>query len=123
MNVFRRFLCSTEFQTKFMRADNGTNYVGANNLLKREIQMALATIQDSHDLNSKMNEWEVKWEFGTPEASHHGGIYKQQIRNLKKALTGFPELYLRNTTNDNILTCCKRAEYIINCQPLTKPIR
>ena len=58
MNVFCRFLCSTGFRTKFMRTCNGTNYVGANNLLKRDVQMALTTIQDSRDLNSKMDEWE-----------------------------------------------------------------
>ena len=120
MNVFRRFLCSTGFRTKFMRTDNGTNYVGANNLLKREVQMALTTIQGSRDFKSKMDEWEVEWEFGTPEASHHGGIYERQIRNLRKALAGFPELYPRNPTDDDILTCCKMAEYIINCRPLTK---
>ena len=67
-----------------------------------------------------MDEWEVVWEFGTPEVSHHGGIYKRQIRNLRKALAGFPELYTRNPTNDDILTCCKMAEYFINCRPLTK---
>ena len=120
MNVFRRFLCSIGFRTKFMRTDNGTNYVGANNLLKREVQMALTTIQGSRDFKSKMDEWEVEWEFGTPEASHHGGIYERQIRNLRKALAGFPELYLRNPIDDDILTCCKMAEYIINCRPLTK---
>ena len=98
-----------------MRTDNETNYVGANNLLKREVQMALTTIQGSRDFKSKMDEWEVEWEFGTPEASHHGGIYERQIRNLRKALAGFPELYPRNLTNDDILTCCKMAEYIINC--------
>ena len=52
MNVFRRFLCSTGFRTKFMRTDNGTNYVGANNLLKTEVQMALTTIQGSRDFKS-----------------------------------------------------------------------
>ena len=120
MNVFCRFLCSTGFRTKFMRTDNGTNYVGANNLLKREVQITLITIQDSRDLNSKMDKWEVEWEFGTPEASHHGVMYERQIRNLRKALTGFSELYPPNPTDDDILTCCKMAEYIIYCRPLTK---
>ena len=72
-----------------MRTDNGTNYVGANNLLKREVQMALTTNQDSRDLKSKMDEWEVEWKFKTPEASHYGGIYERQICNLKKVLADF----------------------------------
>ena len=107
INVFRRFLCSTGFRTKLMRTDNETNYVGANNLLKKEVQMGLTTTQDSRDLNSKIGELEVEWEFGIPEVSHHGGIYERQIRNLRKAFAGFLEVYPRNPTDDNTLTCCK----------------
>ena len=120
LNAFRRFLCSTGFRTKFMRTDNGTNYVGANNQLKKEVQTSLAQFQSSNYAQNKMDEWEVEWEFGPPEASHHGGIYERQIRNIRKALAALPDLYTRNPTDDDLLTCCKMAEYIINCRPLTK---
>ena len=120
LNAFRRFLCSTGFRTKFMRTDNGTNYVGANNVLKREVQTSLAQLQPSNYAQNKMDEWEVEWEFGPPEASHHGGIYERQIRTIRKALAALPDLHTRSPTEDDLLTCFKMAEYIINCRPLTK---
>ena len=120
LNAFRRFLCSTGFRTKFMRTDNGTNYVGANNVLKREVQTSLAQLQPSKYAQNKMDEWEVEWEFGPPEASHHGGIYERQIRTIRKALAALPDLHTRSPTEDDLLTCFKMAEYIINCRPLTK---
>ena len=120
LNAFRRFLCSTGFRTKFMRTDNGTNYDGANNVLKREVQTSLAQLQPSKYAQNKMDEWEVEWEFGPPEASHHGGIYERQIRTIRKALAALPDLHTRSPTEDDLLTCFKMAEYIINCRPLTK---
>ena len=49
----RRFLCSTGFQTRFIRTENGTNFVGANNALKKE---ALKLIQYSSVKQAKMDE-------------------------------------------------------------------
>ena len=72
--VHRRFLCSTGFRTRFIRTDNGTNFVGANNMLKKERAAALQNLGSSSTVQRKMDEWDVEWEFGPPEASHHGGI-------------------------------------------------
>ena len=117
INAFRRFLCSTGFRTRFIQTDNATNFVGANNVLKKE---ALKLIQSSSVWQAKMNEWEVEWEFGPPEASHHGGIYERQIRTIRKAIDGITDVSSRKPTDDEFLTCCKMAEYIMNCRPLTR---
>ena len=119
INAFRRFLCSTGFRTRFIRTDNGTNFVGANNVLKKE---ALKLIQSSSVWQAKMDEWEVEWDFGPPEASHHGGIYERQIRTIRKAIDGITDVSSRKPTDDEFLTCCKMAEYIMNCRPLTKSV-
>ena len=103
INVFQRFLCSTGFHTKFLRTDNGTNFVGANNLLRREIKAALKTKYASEELQSKMEEWKIQWKFGPPEASHHGGLYERQIRNIRKALHGLFLPYHRNPSDDEFL--------------------
>ena len=57
INAFGRFLCFTGFRTRFIRTDNGTNFVGANNMLKKE---ALKLIQSSSIWQAKMDEWEVE---------------------------------------------------------------
>ena len=120
VNVFRRFLCSTGFKTRFMRTDNGTNYVGGNNISKKELKAALSNIADSNTLNDQMQKWEIHWEFGPPKASHHGGIYERQIRTMKQALRGFSEVLTKSPTDDEFLTCAKMAEYVMNCRPITK---
>ena len=120
INVFRSFLCSTDYRTQFLRTDNGTNFVAAYNLLKQEVKAALQGMHDSNDLRNQMQSWEVRWEFGPPEASHHGGIYERQIRTIRKALNNFSDLPSETPTEDEFLTCSKMAEYVINCRPLTK---
>ena len=121
INAFRRFLCSAGFRTCYIRTDNVTNYVGANNLLRKEVKEALADMSSSTDIQSQMYEWEVQREFGPPEASHQGGLYERQLRTIKKALDGLSDLLPRTPSDDDFLTCCKLAEYIMNCRPLTKP--
>ena len=93
------------------------NFVGANNLLKQEVKAALQGMHDSNDVRNQLQLLEVQWEFGSPEASHHGGIYERQIR---KALNNFSDLPSQTPTEDEFLTCSKMAEYVINCRPLTK---
>ena len=92
IHVFRRFLCSTGFRTQFLRTDNGTNFVGGINLLKSEVNTALQEVHDSNDLQKQMRSWEVQWEFGQPEVSHHGGVYKRQMRTIRKGLNNFSDL-------------------------------
>ena len=81
INVFQMF--STGFCTKILRTSNGTNFVGANNLFRREIKATLNAKYASKELQSKMEEWEIQWEFGPPNASHHGGLYERKIQNIQ----------------------------------------
>ena len=69
-----------------------------------------------------MGAWKVKWEFGSPKASHHGGIYERQIRTICKAIDGITDMTSRKFTDDEFLAYCKMAEYTMNCQPLTRSI-
>ena len=96
INVFRRFLCSTGYKTRFMRTDNGTNFVGANNIMKKKVKAALKAISTASEFKAKMREW---------------------VRQALNALSG---LSIRNPTDDEFNTCSKMAEYVINCRPLTK---
>ena len=88
MNTFRRFLCSSGFRTRFIRTDNGSNFIGANNLLKAEMKAALADIGRSKCFQQHLQDWDLEWEFGQPKASHHGGLYERKIRTIRKAIGG-----------------------------------
>ena len=108
INVFQRFLCSTDFRTKFIRTDNGTNFTGANNLIRKEIRAALRNFHTT-TIKSKMDEWEVEWQFGSPEASHHGGVYERKIRTIWKAINGLQPSNVKNPTEDEFLIISKMA--------------
>ena len=88
-------------------------------MLKKERAAALLNLGSS-TVRQKMDEWDVEWEFNPPEASHHGGVYERQIRTIRKAIDGLENRNTKNPTDDEFLTCCKMAEYVINCRPLAK---
>ena len=120
INTFRIFLCSSGFRTRFIRTDYGSNFIGANNLLKAEMKTALADIRQSKYFQQNLQDWDLEWEFGPPEASHHGGLYERQLRTIRKAIDGLENLSIKKPNEDEFLTCCKLAEYIVNCRPLSK---
>ena len=76
----------------------------------------------SKELQSKMEEWEIQWKFGPPEASHYIGLFERQIQNIREVLQGLFLPYYRNLSDDEFLTCMKTVEYIINCRLLTQSL-
>ena len=56
INAFRRFLYFASFRIRFIRTDNVTNFVGGNNVLKKE---ALKLIQSLSVWQAKVDESEV----------------------------------------------------------------
>ena len=81
--------------------NNGTNNAGveANNMLKKELKSALEETGSYPSFRLQMQEWEIQWDFGPQEASHHGVIYECQIYTIKKALNGFPQVLTKSTTD------------------------
>ena len=116
LNVLRRFLCSTGNVTQMIRSDNGTNFVGAAN----EMRKALKEFDTSPKRKEYLSRRCIEWEFGPPHSSHHGGIYERQIRTIRKIMLGLPELTTRQPNDDELWTLFLEAEYIMNCRPLTK---
>ena len=83
-----------------MVTDNDTNFVGANNITKKEAKAALNAISTASENKGKMCEWEIQWEFGPPEASHHEGIYECQIRTIHQVSNALSGLSRRFPTDD-----------------------
>ena len=106
--------------TKLIRSDNGTNFVGSDNVLRDEVIAALAKINESEELKTALSRWAVEWQFGPPRASHHHGLHERQIRSVRQILMSVPELLQRIPTIDEMETSLADAEYVMNCRPLTK---
>ena len=108
---YRRFICRRVLPHT-LYSDNGTNFIGAQQELKR----ALKEI-DQNRVESVLKNRGIRWKFNPPHASHMGGIWERVIRSIKRIL----EVLLRQqvVTDDLLLTLFAEAEFIVNSRPLT----
>lgn len=91
-------------------SDNGTNFVGANNYLN----MVRTTIMES--TQNLEQEFGLHWNFTTPAAPHHGGIYEAAVKSTKNHLIRI----IGNTTLtfEEYATILSQVEGMVNSRPL-----
>ncbi|XP_062713760.1 uncharacterized protein LOC134290608 [Aedes albopictus] len=93
-------------------SDNGTNFVGASNQLKQEIEQL-----DEH-LASTFTNTTTRWSFNPPGAPHMGGAWERMVRSVKVAIGDL--LNAQRRPDDEVLeTVMVEAEAMINSRPLT----
>ena len=122
--ALRRFLCLTGNQTRLIRSDCASTFIGAKNLMARELKQVLVNTSKSPDVQKTLQDAEIKWSFSTPLGSHHQGTVERQIRTFKEVCQGVlgPDNRQRNPTDFELQTIFREAEYIMNCRPLGKCI-
>ena len=78
--ALRRFI-DRRGQVSSIRTDNGTNFVGAENELRRALdEMDNDRIQTF--LSTEGCDW-IVWKRNPPEASHMGWVWERQIRRIR----------------------------------------
>lgn len=105
--VSRRGLCSDVY------SDNGRNFLGAANELRRflkgnEYKRAIA---------KECNDNGIRWHFNPPKGSHFGGLWEAAINSAQKHVTRV----LRGHTLafDDMETLLTQVECCLNSRPLT----
>ncbi|XP_055590151.1 uncharacterized protein LOC129742294 [Uranotaenia lowii] len=92
-------------------SDNGTNFVGANRELKKqlnEIHLACAdTFTNAH----------TNWLFNPPAAPHMGGVWERLVRSVKVSMEALDDG--RKLNDEILLTVLAETEALINSRPLT----
>ena len=88
LNALRRFLCLTGNQTSHIRSDCATTFVGARNVIEREMSKIMRKATRSADVQSYLRSNGITWDFSTPVSSHHQGLIERQIRTFKKISEG-----------------------------------
>ena len=90
--------------------DQGTNFVGANNELNRELKTQLPTSFK-----------ECEFIFNAPHASHAGGLWERQVRTVKNVLTAITEMKsVKDRLDDaSLRTFLYETMAIVNSRPLT----
>jgi len=110
ISVLMRFIARRGAPNKII-SDNGSNFVGAEQELKRAVkQLPHGRIID------ELLKRSVEWQFNPPLSSHRGGVWERLIRSVRRVL--------RSTANEQTLTDEKlgtlliEAERILNSRPL-----
>ena len=73
-NIFQRFI-SRRGTPDLIVSDNGTNFVGAKNKLKR-----WAELGKDLGVTRYFGDKGIDWRMHSPAASHHGGVWERHIR-------------------------------------------
>ncbi|XP_069990659.1 uncharacterized protein [Penaeus vannamei] len=112
INALRRFT-ARRGPVKSIKSDNGTNLVGAEKVLRQELQLP-----DQTAICDTMSTRGISWCFNPPHASHFGGVWECQIRSIRRILSGI--YYQQTLTDDSLHTLFCEVEAIINSRPLTR---
>ena len=111
INALRRFL-SRRGPVFHIFSDNGTNFVGAERILRESIQE-----WNQHQIEDFLHQREIEWSFICPSASHMGGCWERMIRSVRRILTSL--CGERELTEDQLHTFLLEVESILNSRPLT----
>ena len=111
INAIRRFM-ARRGNVKEIRSDNGTNLVGAEKELRKEIRN-----WNQSQIHNVLLQKEVKWTFNPPCGSHHGGVWERMIRTVRKVLCSLTKQ--QTLTDESLQTLFCEVESIVNSRPIT----
>ena len=109
VNCFRRFT-SRRGNPEILFSDNGTNFTGAYNQMKKASQEMM---------QSYFAREMIRWECNPSKASHFGGVWERMIHTVRRVLAGVLEKS-RRLTDEVLCTLFCEVECQINGRPLTK---
>ena len=116
IQALRRFSCRRG-PVRQMISDNGTNFIGADNIFKKAYKdMDHSKIKDY--LCSKSCDW-IIWKRNPPSSSHMGGVWERQIRSVRSVLSALLKEHSSLLDDEAFRTLLAEAECIVNSRPLT----
>ena len=116
LQVLRRFI-ARQGPVRSIRSDNGTNFVGTENELRKPLD-EMNHEQVKHYLQKNGSDW-ITWENSPPAASHMGGIWEHQIRTARTILDALLKTHSCSLNDKNFRTLLAETEGIINSRLLT----
>ncbi len=101
-----------------LHSDNGTNFVGANNILK-EMYSFLALLTTQTTITSYLSTQKINWHFSPERAPHFGGLWKAAVKSTKFHLSW--EIGDQKLTFEELSTVLCKVECCLNSRPLVPP--
>ena len=114
--ALRRFV-ARRGSVRTIRSDNGGNFVGTENEMKRAWEEMDHSKIAAH-LSLQSCDW-ISWERNVPVASHMGGSWERQIRTVRSVLSSMLKSQSELLNNESFCTLMTEVEAIVNSRPLT----
>lgn len=113
--AWRRFASTRGVHCKTVWSDNGGNFVGAVEPLRKMIRE-----WDENRIKSDLskNQTEFDWKFNTPYASHMNGVVESLINSVRKALDAICGIHDVSYTYEEWITFLQEVTYVVNSRPL-----
>ena len=110
INAFRRFI-ARRGQPKKVFSYKGTNFEGAENILRKELSQL-----NQCNIDEYFKQTGIKRNFNPPAASHMGGAWERMIKSIRQVL----DILLKSqvVTDDVLHTFLLEMESILNSRPL-----
>ena len=109
--------CISRGNIRSIYSDNGSNFIGAEQELKKAyMEMDDRKIQSF--LLEQGGDW-IRWHKNPPLASHMGGVWEQQIRSARAILGSLLKTHGECLDDESLLTVMTEVECILNSRPLT----
>ena len=106
--------CAIRGPIRQLRCDRGTNFVGANNQLNRE----LASMTNGKVAQFLLDN-NCDFKFNVPSASHMGGVWERQIRTVRSVLVPMLEKSGSQLDDESLRTLLSEVMCIVNSRPLS----
>ena len=116
IQALRRFITKRETVWS-IRSDNGTNYVGESNELKKALD-EMSQEQIRQHLLKSGTDW-IKWQKNQPRLSHMSGIWERLIHSAWAILEGLLKTYGSSLNDEDLRKLITKTEANINSRPLT----
>ena len=114
--ALRRFIARCG-SVRSIISDNGTNFVGADNELKKAFS-EINHQQIQHFLANSGADWLI-WSRNAPAASHMGGVWERRIRSARSILVSLLKNHGTCLKDESLHTLMAEVEANANTRPLT----
>ena len=113
--ALRRFI-SRRGPVRSIRSDNGGNFVGVEEEMKKGLlEMDHSRIKAF--LLKHSCDW-IEWQKNPPESSHMGGVWERQIRTVRNVLQSLLKDIPGKLDDESLRTLLVEVEAIVNSRPL-----
>ncbi|XP_055589242.1 uncharacterized protein LOC129741527 [Uranotaenia lowii] len=115
--ALRRFVARRS-KPREIHSDNGTQFKGTSNELRRVYEMLKTSTADRKKIFQWCSESEIQWKFIPPRSPHFGGLWEAAVKSAKHHL--LREIGHTNVYYEDMLTLLAEIEMCLNSRPLVE---